>query len=49
MYVSKAMPSWWTEFVGNDTQGEMITDPEVAERIHQNLDYLTSDTMVNVE
>ena len=46
VFVSKAVPAWWTEFVVDDTKGEMITDPEVADRIHQNLDYLTTDTMV---
>ena len=47
MYVSKQEPSWWTEFIPGDNQGEMITDPDVAERIHQNLEYLTSDVMVS--
>lgn len=47
MYVSKQEPSWWTEFIPGDNQGEMITDPDVADRIHQNLEYLTSDVMVS--
>ncbi|XP_067935964.1 nudC domain-containing protein 1-like [Watersipora subatra] len=45
VFVSKAVPGWWNEFIEGDTQGEMITDPEVAERINKNLDYLTSDNM----
>lgn len=45
--MSKKEPSWWTEFIEGNDQGEMITDPDVADRIHQNLDYLTSEVMVS--
>lgn len=46
IYVSKCEPSWWTHFIPDNDQGEMITDPDIAERIQQNLDYLTADVMV---
>ncbi|KAF6034292.1 hypothetical protein EB796_007404 [Bugula neritina] len=47
VYLTKSAGDWWSELVSGDSRGEMITDSDVADRIHENLSYLTTDTMEN--
>jgi len=48
VYLTKSPGDWWSELVSGDGRGEMITDSDVADRIHENLSYLTTDTMVRI-
>ena len=47
LHLEKRAPALWAEVVRGDPRGQLVTDLDQLDQVHQQLAHLTSDTPVN--